>query len=575
MEVVDLKNQLVADILNEVADILEIQGVEFKPRAYRRAAQSVETMARPIEDVVREGQVEEVPGVGKAIGEKIEEIVLTGKLEYLDTIKKHTPVKVDELLPVEGLGPKRIKLFYDRLHIRTLHELKKAIRARKIRELPGMGEKSEQLIHEAIQFYESAGSRGLLGYMLPVAEGIRDKMRRLPSVKKAEIAGSMRRRKETVGDIDILVITKKPKEAVEHFASLVNVAKVVSKGTTRVTVRLKEGIECDLRVVPPESFGSALNYFTGSKAHNIALRRMAIKKGWKLSEYGLFGGANKDEQIAGKTEKGLYKKLGLAYIDPELRENNGELEAAAQNKLPKLVKLEDIRGDLQMHSTWSDGTDSIEAMAREAKRLGYEYISISDHVGTLKIAGAMDENDLKKQWKEIEEVEKKVGGIRILRGVEVNILADGKLDMPDRVLKEIDFVVASVHSGFRQTKRQATDRIVAAIENEYVDIIGHPTGRLIQKRKGMEFDMERVFDACKRTGTALEIDAYPNRLDLSAENARFAVESGVKLMIDTDAHSAGHLPFMRYGVMTARRGWVQKKDVLNTLPLKKLQKEIS
>ena len=564
-----MKNRLVADILYEIADILEIKGVEFKPRAYRRAAQSIGSLGRPIEDIAAEGKLEEIPGVGENIAKKIEEIVQTGRLDYHQKLKKSLPIKVDELLEIEGIGPRKIKLFYNKLGVKNLKGLEKAAKHGKLRELPGMGEKSEQQILESIKFAKSKGQRALLGYILPVADEIKEKMRAFGAVEQVEVAGSIRRRKETIGDIDILVTTKQPKKVVDYFTNLKNVAKVVSKGPTRSTVRLKAGIECDLRVVQPQSFGSALMYFTGSKAHNIALRKIAIKKGWKLSEYGLF---EKDKQIAGLTEKEVYKKLGLPYIEPEIRENAGEIEAAKANKLPKLIGYNDIRGDLQMHTKWSDGVDTIEEMAVAAKKLGHDYIGISDHVGTLKIAGGMTSGQLKKQMKKVEEVDRKIKGIKVLKSAEIDIRSDGRLDAKNDVLKELDVVVASIHSGFRQSKEQITKRIIAAMENEHVDIIGHPTGRLIQKRKACELDLDKIFEASKRTGTFLEINSYPNRLDLNAENARYAIESGCKIIINTDSHSSGHLRFIKFGIATARRGWVEKKDVINTLPLKEMMK---
>ncbi len=566
-----MKNSLVAKIFYEIADMLEVKGVEFKPQAYRRAAQAIESLSRPIENVAAEGKLEEIPGVGKNIAKKIEEIVRTGKLKYHEDLKKSFPLKIEELLSVEGVGPKKIKLFYNKLGIKSLKDLEKAAKQGKLRKLPGMGEKSERQILESIQFAKSSGKRVLLGYILPVAEEIEERMRSLDAVEQVEIAGSIRRRKETIGDIDVLVVTKRPKKVMDYFVSLPNVAKVVAKGPTKSTVRLKEGIECDLRVVHAKSFGSALMYFTGSKSHNIALRKIAIKKGWKLNEYGLFSvRGGKEKQIAGKTEKEVYKKLGLPYIEPELRENKGEVEAALKGKLPKLIGYNDIRGDLQMHTKWSDGANTIEEMALAAKELGYEYICISDHVGTLRIARGVTARGLAKQMKEIDKINKKIEGIRILKGAEVNILSDGRLDMKDSVLKELDVVVASIHGGFRQSREQLTHRLLSAIENENVDIIAHPTGRLIQKRKAYEVDLEKIFEACKRTGVALEINSYPNRLDLNDDNARYAVNSGCKLVINTDSHSADHLRYMELGIATARRGWVRKSDVINTLPLKKL-----
>jgi DNA polymerase (family 10) len=566
-----MKNSLVAEILYEVADMLEIKDVEFKPRAYRRAAQAIESMSRPVEEVTAEGKLREIPGVGEAIAEKVEEIVETGRLEYHQKLKKSLPIKVDELLGIEGVGPKKVKLFYKKLGVKSLKDLERAAKKERLRELPGMGEKSEQHILESIEFAKSTGERMLLGYILPVAEEIKERMAALPDVEKAEVAGSIRRRRETIGDIDILVITKHPKRVVDGFVSLPNVSKTVAKGPTRSTVRLKEGIECDLRVIPPGRFGAALMYFTGSKAHNIALRRIAIKRGWKLSEYGLFDVKGKEEkQITGSTEKDIYEKLGLQYIPPEIRENAGEIQAAKSDKLPKLIEDSDIRGDLQMHTKWSDGDNTVEDMARTAERLGHEYIAITDHVGSLKIAGGMGEDRLRKQMAVIEKADKKLKGIKVLKGAEVDIRSDGMLDMKGSVLGELDVVVGSIHSGFRQDKNKMTQRIIAAMESGQVNIIGHPTGRLINRRKGYEFDLEKVFEASKRTGTFLEINAYPNRLDLSAENVRYALESGCKVSMGTDSHMADELRFISLGVATARRGWAEKKDVINTLPLKKL-----
>jgi DNA polymerase (family 10) len=569
-----VKNALVAGILYQVADLLEMQNVQFKPQAYRRAARSIESLQKPIEEIAREGGVkalQEIPGVGEAIAEKIEEIVRTGSLAYLDELKEGMPINVDELFSVEGIGPRKAKLFYDKLGIRDLDSLERAAKAGKLRKLSGMGEKSEQQILESIKFARTAGKRALLGYILPVADDIKQKLKSLSAVEDVEVAGSIRRMKETIGDIDVLVITEQPGKVSDFFTKMPNVDRVVAKGPTRSTVQLAEGIECDLRVVERKAFGSALMYFTGNKDHNIASRRIAIKKGWKLNEYGLFSGA---KQIAGKTEQEIYSKLGMQYIEPEMREATGEIETAQKRKLPKLIGYGDVRGDMQMHTKWSDGTGTIEEMAAAAKALGQEYIGISDHVGTLRIAGGMMAGGIAKQDKAIEKARKAVRGIEILHGAEVSILADGKLDMKDSVLKELDYVVASVHGGFRQAREQMTRRIVSAMENENVDIIGHPTGRLIQERKPYDVDMEKLFETSKRTGALLEINSYPNRLDLNAENVRRAIELGCKTIINTDAHSAEHLKFLRLGIATARRGWAKKKDVVNALPMKKMMKQL-
>lgn len=564
-----MKNMLVAKIFYEIADMLEMKDVQFKPQAYRRAARSIESMSRPIEDMAREGKLEEIPGVGASIAKKIEEILATGKLKYYEDLKKTFPIDIEALMAVEGIGPKKIKLFYKKLGVRNLKDLERVAKAGKLRRLPGMGEKSEQQILESIEFAKTRGKRALLGYILPVADEIKEKMKAFKAVEMVEVAGSIRRMKETIGDIDVLVVTKQPKKVVDYFTSLKNVSKVVAKGPARSTVRLKEGIECDLRVVERRSFGSALMYFTGSKDHNIALRKIAMGKKWKLNEYGLFSG---EKQIAGASEQEVYKKLGLQYVEPELRENTGEVELAQKQKLPRIISYGDVRGDLQMHTKWSDGAHTIEEMAHAAKELGHEYICITDHTGTLRIARGMTARGVRKQMKEIDKINKKLRGITVLRGVEVNIKSDGKLDMSDDVLKDLEIVIAAIHGGFRQSKKQITGRIVSAMENEHVDIIAHPTGRKIQERKPYEVDIEKLFEVSKRTSTLLEINSYPNRLDLSADDVRRAVEFGCKTVIDTDAHSADHLRYIRLGVATARRGWVQKKDVVNTLPLEKMMK---
>lgn len=561
-----MKNVLVARIFYEIADMLEMKDVEFKPQAYRKAARNIETLSESIEDVAARGELENIPGVGKAISEKIQEIVDTGRLKSYEKMKKEFPVDLDSLLRVEGIGAKKVKMFYKKLGVRTLKDLEKAAKAGKISKLPGMGEKSEKRILEGIKFAKSSGSRTLLGYAIPMAEEIRKKVQAFKYVEKAEFAGSVRRMKETIGDIDVLVVTSNPKEVVDNFTSLDNVSNVVSKGKGRSTVRLKEQMECDLRMVDKKSFGSAMIYFTGSKEHNVALRRVAIKKGWKLSEYGLF---DNDKQIAGTTERSVYSKLGMQFIEPEIRENTGEIQLALKKKLPKLVKYTDIKGDLHMHSNWSDGVDSIENMARSAKSIGHEYICITDHLGTLKIASSIASKDVDRYCKEIDSVSKKVG-IPILKGVEIDIRSGGKLDITDKVLEKFDIVVASIHSGFRQGKKKMTDRIISAMENEHIDIIGHPTGRKIGVRAAYELDFEKIFDVSKRTGTVLEVNSYPIRLDLNSDNIRNAIESGCKLAINTDSHNSEQLRYIRLGIGTARRGWTRKSDIVNTNSLKKL-----
>jgi DNA polymerase (family 10) len=566
-----MKNLIVSRILIEIADLLEMQGVEYKPRAYRKAARTVRSLPRDIEEVKEDGQLTELPGIGKNIAKKIEEIIETGSSKYHEDLKKEFPIDFEALRSVEGLGPKTIRLLYTRLGVKDLDDLEKAARTHEIRDLAGMGEKTEQNILRNLEFARQQTGRNLLGFILPIAEKLKNELLKHAAVNRVEIAGSIRRRKETVGDIDVLVTTQKPKDVMEHFTSLDSVSHVIAKGEAKSTVRLREGLESDLRVIRSESFGSALMYFTGSKETNIKMRKLALKRGLKLNEYGLF---ENGKQIAGTTEQEVFKQLGMTYIEPELRENRGEIEAALEDRLPELISYGDLRGDLQIHTKWSDGSNTILEMAKAAKRLGHEYLAITDHTGSLRIAGGLNEREIMKQMKEIEKVNKAVEGLTILKGVEVNIKSDGKLDVRDEILRDLDIVVASIHSGFRQGREKLTERMISAMENENVDIIAHPTGRLIQERKGYELDFEKVFETSVETSTFLEINAYPNRLDLNDASVKRAIEAGCRLVISTDSHSADHLRFIQLGIATARRGWARKDDILNTLPLNELIKLI-
>lgn len=559
-----MKNRYVAEILYEIADILEIKGVEFKPYAYRRAAQNIESLPKDIEDIYNEGKLEELPGVGKAIAEKISEIIETGSSKSLDDLKKSVSVDL-ELLNIGGLGPKKIMILYKMLKIKNVSDLERAAKSGKIRKLRGFGEKTEQEILKNIDF-KRKNIRVLLGEALPVAESIVDKLNKTGFVKRAIVAGSIRRMKETIGDIDILVASKNPSKVMDLFTKMTNVQKVLVKGDTKSSIIMTSGIQADIRVVDEKSFGSALMYFTGSKEHNIALRKIAIQKKMKLSEYGLFKG---DNQVSGSTEEEVYKKLGLCYVEPEMRENSGEVSASHNNKLPNIIGYNDILGDLQMHSNWSDGQNTIEEMATAAKKLSYGYICITDHAGSLAIAHGLDEKRIEKQSKEIVKISKKIQLIKILHGIETNIKNDGTLDVSNNVLKNLDVVVAGVHSGF---KKDNTERIMKAMENENVDIVVHPTGRIINQRKEYGIDIHKIIDKAKETGTVLEISASPLRLDLNDVNARIAIEHGCKLAINTDAHAAEQLNNMKYGIGVARRAWAQKKDVINTQPIDKMLK---
>ena len=565
-----MMNQLVASILNQVADLMEINEVDFRTKAYRRAAHTVETLSEDIEDIKNEGRLQELPGIGAKIAKKVEEIVETGSLEYLENLKKEFPVDYDALMAVEGLGPKGIKQLYRELGIKNLDDLEKNAKRHRIRRLKGMGEITERKILINLEFARKSTGRNLLGHILPVAEEIKNYLKKLDYVDRVEIAGSIRRRKETVGDIDVLVTTTKPLDVMDYFTRMELVEDVVVSGPTKSTVRLKEnGMDVDLRTFNDESFGSALMYFTGSKETNVELRRIAIAKGYKLSEYGVFRG---DKLLAGRTEDEIFQTLGMSYIEPELRENTGEIEAAINGELPELVKYDEIIGDLQMHTDWSDGTANIPDMVIEAQKMGYEYMAITDHSGSLRVANGMDEKTIKRQIHEINNLNSKLDGFRILKGVETNIDSYGLLDVPDKLLDGMDLVIAGIHSGFKQDRKELTRRILSAMENERVNIITHPTGRKIQEREAYELEFEKIYQASLDTGTILEVNSQMNRLDLNDMNVKKAVEHGCKLAINSDAHSITDLHNMELGIATARRGWAKKEDIINTLPLKNLLK---
>lgn len=569
-----MDNRDIAQILREIALYLEMQGVQFKPRAYEKVAYALEALEEPAAEIYeREGikGLRAIPGVGEAIAEKIEELVRTGRLKYYEELKKETPVDIRELTSIEGVGPKSVKLLYDKLGIKNAADLEQAARAGKLRGLPHFGEKMEQKVLKGIEFLKSAGGRFPLGSVLPLITEIAERLKGLSEVEEVAVAGSVRRRKETVGDADFLAISRRAEKVMDFFVSMPEVIHVYGKGKTKSMVKLKNGMDADLRVLPKESFGAALNYFTGSKDHNVAVRRIAQEKGLKLNEYGLFRG---EKRIAGKTEEEIYKALGLAYIPPELREDQGEIEAARKGKLPDLVGYRDLRGDLQIQTSWTDGSNTIEEMAGEARRLGLEYIAITDHTKGLAMTGGSDEKKLLKQMAAIDKINRSLKGITVLKGAEVNINKDGTLDIQDEVLARLDVVGIAVHSHFNMPRREMTERIVKAMQNPHADILFHPTGRVIQKREPYDVDIDAIIKAAKQTGTALEIDAYPDRLDLKDEHIRRAVEAGVKLVIDSDAHSVNHIRLLEFGIAQARRGWAEKKHVINTRPLKEFLKSL-
>ena len=570
-----MTNQEIAKILSEIGIYLEMDGVAFKPRAYEKASEAIAVLNRQVSEIYEKGglkSVEEIPGVGVSIAEKIEELIKTGRVKYHDQLQKKVPVDLEELRSVDGLGPKTIKTLYQKLKVRNLKDLEKAAKSGKIQKLEGFGEKSEENILKGIEFLKKSGGRFVLGMVMPQIREIEARLKKLPGVKKINIAGSVRRRKDTVGDADILIISDKPKPVMDYFVSMPEVARVFAHGETKSAVKLKNGLDMDLRVLPEESYGAGLNYFTGSKDHNIELRRIAISKGYKLSEYGLFKGK---KQIAGRTEEELYKSLGLHYIEPELREMTGEIEAARGNKLPRLIGYGDLRGDLQVQTNWTDGANSIEEMAEVAAKIGLEYIAITDHTKRLAMTGGLDEKRIQKQWAEIDRLNSKLKAqsskLRILKGTECDILKDGTMDLPDNILAKCDLVGASVHSLFNLSKKDQTERIKRAISNPHVDIIFHPTGRILNKRDPYDVGMEELIKHAKKTETILEINAS-DRADLKDGYIKKCVEAGVKMAINSDSHSVSHFEWLEYGIAQARRGWCEKKDIINAWPLEKMLK---
>ena len=571
-----MKNQEIAKIFYEIADYLEMEGVAFKPYAYQKAAITLETLEEDVEEIYKKGGIkalEEIPGVGESIALKIKEYLKTGRIKGYEKLKKKTPINLEEIIAVEGMGPKKAKVLYQKLGIRNLKDLEKTARVHKIASLFGFGEKTEKNILEGIAFLKRSKGRFLLGEILPKVKEVYEKFKSLKEVEKIDPAGSVRRMKETIGDVDFLVISKNPEKVMDFFVSLPGVIKIWGKGTTKASIRMKEGFDMDIRVVPDRSYGSALQYFTGSKEHNIATRKIAIDRGFKLSEYGLFRGS---KMIAGADEKEIYQKLGMEWIPPEMRENQGEIEAALGKKLPKIIGYKDIKGDLHCHSKWDGGANSIEEIAEAAMKMDYQYIGIADHTKFLRIEHGLDEKKLAEQRKEIEKLNSQFAirnsKFRILQGCEANILSDGLIDIKDEALKKLDYVIAGVHSNFKMEKEKMTERIIRAMKNPNVDIISHPTGRILKRRDEYQIDFDKILRVAKETGTILEINSFPERLDLNAENIRRAKEAGVKMVINTDSHHKDQLCFIEFGIAQARRGWAEKGDIINTQPLEKLLK---
>lgn len=566
-----MHNAEIADLFDTLADLLEIEDANpFRIRAYRNGALTIRQYARSMQSLVEAGvDLTELPGIGEALAEKIKTIVKTGRLPQLEEVRSRTPAALSDLMAIEGLGPKRVKTLYKELNIRSLDDLRRKVKDGKIHELEGFGEKTEASILEHIERYRGKQKRMMLATAEEVAESLSDYLKAVEGVKELTVAGSFRRRKETVGDLDILVTAQKGSPVMQRFTEFDEVAEVISQGTTRSTVVLRSGLHVDLRVLPEVSYGAALQYFTGSREHNIEVRRLAVKKGYKINEYGVFDG---DRRIAGKSEKEVYATVGLPYIEPELRENRGEIEAGFKGALPKLIELKDIRGDLHCHTNATDGHNSLEEMAAAAKALGYEYLSINDHSKHVRIARGMDEKRLRKQLEEIDRLNAELKGITILKSMEVDILEDGKLDLPDRVLKELDFTVCAVHYKFHLSRAKQTKRIIRAMDNPLFTILAHPSGRLINEREAYDVDMERVLQAARERGCHIEVNAQPARLDLNDVHCKAAKEMGLKFSIATDTHSTAGFSHMRFGIDQARRGWLEASDVINTQKLAGLKK---
>jgi len=571
-----MKNKEIARIFTEIAEYLEMEGVAFKPYAYQKAALTLETLKDDVEDLYGKGGLKAlkgIPGVGESIAHKIEEYLKTGKIEYYEEFKRKLPIALDEIVAVEGVGPKKAKVLFEKLGIKTLEELEEAANTHKIAPLFGFGEKTEQNILQAIEFLKGSKGRFLLGEILPIADEVLKKLQSLPEVERADTGGSVRRRKETIGDLDFLVISSNPDKVMDFFVSLPGVVKVWGKGATKSSVRLKEGFDMDIRVIPPESYGAALQYFTGSKDHNIALRKIAIDNGFKLSEYGLFEGSR---MIAAVSEEEVYGKLKMPWIPPELRENRGEIEAALAGRLPELIGYGDLKGDLHVHCNWDGGANSIEELAEAAQAMGYEYIGISDHTKFLKIERGLDEDKLIARNKEIDQFNQKLADegkhFRVLKGCESNIMTDGSIDIADEVLAELDYVIAGIHSNFRMPRTEMTQRIHQAMSNPHVDIISHPTGRILKRREEYEVVFDDLVNAARETGTILEINSYPDRLDLGDVNILAARQLGVRMVINSDAHRVSQLHLVSFGISQARRGWAENKDIINAWPVEELLK---
>jgi len=570
---VDIENAEVARLFSELAELLELQEANpFRIRAYRNAARVIEEQPEPVAALAREGvqRLMDLPGIGEDLATKIVEIVRTGKLKALAEARRAVPRGLVDLMRVRGLGPKRARALYSGLGVTTLKQLERALKTGKVREVPGFGARTEAKLLEELGTGGAAGERRILrAVAAQYGETLLSFLREVPGVRHADIAGSFRRARETVGDLDLLVDAQDPPAVTEAFVTYPEVQEILERGPTKASVRLRSGLQVDLRVLPPESYGAGLHYFTGSKAHNIAVRHLGQLRKLKINEYGVFRGSRR---VSGATEEDVFRAVGLEWMPPEIRENRGEVEAAAKGELPDLVELGDIRGDLQMHTTDSDGRDDLDAMARAAEELGYEYIAVTDHTPAVAITRGLDRAGFRRQRKRIDRLNTHLKRLTVLQSAEVDIHPDGTLDLDDVALDALDLVVVSIHSAFDLPERRQTERVLRALENRRVDILAHPTGRLIGRRAPMRMQLNRIFEAAAERGVLLEVNAQPERLDLDDVQCRAAIEAGVGIVISTDAHATAELRFMRWGVDQARRGWARKPDVANTRTLSQLLK---
>lgn len=569
-----IKNTEVAQLLRSIADILELKGDSiYRIAAYREAARNIENLQEDIAVVAREDRLRDIPGVGPSIAAKVQEYLTTGKLDYYDDLRKGVSMETVELLQVPGLGPRRAQYIYQKLHVTSLDELERAAAEHRLSQLPGIGRKTEDKLLKELHRLRQRTRRLLLSVALTAAEEVVDILRQNPAVLDIEPAGSIRRRKETIGDIDILVSSRDPSSVMDTFTTMALVKEVIARGPTRSSILTNDDLQIDIRVVDPSTYGAALQYFTGSKEHNIALRTLALNKGLTISEYGIFE-VDTGKRRGGEREQDIYEVLGMQWPPPELREDRGEIEAALRGELPHLIEDNDVKGDLHIHTDWSDGTAPIVDMVETAVELGYQYIAICDHSKALGIAHGLSVDRVREQQKLIEMLNCKFAPFVILSGTEVDILKDGTIDYPNEVLKSFDLVTASVHSAFGQSREAMTARIIKALRNPYVDVLNHPTGRILLQREPYDVDLERVLQVAAETGTALEINSSPNRLDLDDIWSRRAKELGANLVINTDAHAPAQLAFMRYGVAVARRGWLEPRNVLNTRIREKLSRKL-